>query len=141
MLVQPNSELLAILNGLTADGGDDPDGRFFGAKVQLFKSDTPLVAGTVLGDLEEADFSGYAESGVLAFGAAFINDAGGAEIVAPGVQFTQTAATISNTVYGYMVVNAAGDGLLWAERFPQPIEFNAANKAKVVIPRYTLGRP
>jgi hypothetical protein len=128
MQVHPKGELLAVLGILTGVAG-----RYENATVHLFQNDFTPTPDTVIADLTEATFSGYAAVVDPGWGAAFLNDDGNAQRLLNNAQFTQTAATITNTVYGYYVTDAAGTGLWWAERFATPVLMDAASRAIAVI--------
>lgn len=142
MLKQSNAELRAILARLVAVAPGAADaGRFNGAKMILFKNDLTPGQATELADLTVPEFTGYAMSAAIVWGAAFTNDLGNAQVVGGTIQFTVTTPfATAETIFGYGVVNAAGDGLLWCERFATPIDISAAGQAIPVVPSYVLGR-
>jgi hypothetical protein len=83
---------------------------------RLFKNDYTPNADTVLGDLMQADFTGYAEIEIntpvtqVALDATFR-----AVTIWAMITWTKSGAT-GNTIYGYYARSEAGE-LLWAERF------------------------
>jgi hypothetical protein len=113
-LVVPTEGLIAILDKFTGGG--------IGANVviRLYQNNYTPVAGSVLASFTVANFSGYAQV-TPAFGAA--------GIVAGNVQtddtaardFTVAAGGVSNTIYGYYVVDTVLGKCLWAERFASAI--------------------
>lgn len=108
-----------------------------GAKVMLFKNDYQPSATTVLADLIEADFTGYARSADLVWGEPFITPAQLAEIVAQQLQFNATGSTVTNTIYGYAVITpGTPDVLQYAERFAEPVFVAGTMNAVLVNPRY-----
>lgn len=143
MLFEPLTAVKARLGVLIGAAGEFED-----ALVALFKDGWEPNTGMTYAEFEaeETDFTGYARSAAVVWGAAGIDDSGNAVVAAASVQFTATAATVSNVVGGYAVLNAAGTGILWAEKFldadgnPAPVTINAAGKFVVVVPKYTLGR-
>lgn len=111
-------QLLAFLNW--ARGGT---GTFDGMKTGLFQNNVVPSRDTLLADLTPADFTGYALNATAAYAAAGL-DSDGTPIMATGV-ITFTAGspiTVSNTIYGYYIVDSAGTALLLAERFPTPVQ-------------------
>lgn len=141
MLKQNDAELRAIVNRLTAVAPGVADaGRFNGAKIALFTDDIVPSRATVLADLTQPTYTGYAISAAIVFGLAFTNDNGAAEVLGDGKQFPCTADGASQTVHGYMCLNAAGTGVLWAERFDTPQTIATAGQNIFVLPRYQLGR-
>lgn len=115
-------------------------GRYDGAVVRLFKNDITPDRTTVLADLTEADFAGYAASSAVVWGAVFSDENDAANVVGGSKQF-QASGPVSpaQQIYGYYVTNAAGDTLYWAERFDQPKEVNGAEDAIIVVPGLKLG--
>jgi len=90
----------------------------------LFQNDATIAAGTALADLTPADFTGYA--------AIVLNDTGDCagfvqgpatggdgewRLIQDQQEFTQTAATISNDIYGAYIWDTVGGRLLGAVRF------------------------
>lgn len=141
MLKQNDAELRAIVNRLTAVAPGAADaGRFNGAKIGLFTDDITPSRATILADLHPPTYTGYALSAAVVWGAAFTNDNGAAEILGDGKQFPCTADSDEETVHGYYCANAAGTGLLWAERFDEPQTISQAGQNIFVLPRYMLGR-
>jgi len=84
-------------------------------KIRLFKSDTVPTRTTVLADLDECDFDGYAAQDL----ASWIFDTVTAHvgyITYPPVTFTRSAGATSNNVFGYYITDAANTELYWTER-------------------------
>lgn len=84
---------------------------------------TPLIASpdTVIGDITEADFSGYAEVDPYTYSAAGLTTDGHAQLA--GVQATfqvGAAPTIFNVIYGAYLTSDTGD-LIGIWMFPDPI--------------------
>ena len=88
----------------------------------------------------ECDFTGYARSAPLVFGEPYADAAKNANVAAGSVQFNATASTITNSVKGYVVLNAAGTGILWAEDFEVMKEMDEDADAIIVLPKYQLAR-
>lgn len=142
-LVVPIGKLRAILDRLGAAAPGQADaGMFNGCKVGLFKNDLTPTKDTLLADLTACDFTGYAISGAITWGAAFEGDDGSGEMVGSVAQFVQTADDPEpQSAYGYYIVNGAADALLAAERFPSPVVFDGAGAAQVVVPKLSMPRP
>lgn len=89
-------------------------------RVMLFTNDIEVDPTTVFGDLTEAVFAGYARVAIAP------GSWGLPAVVGTVVQITHdNVATFTNTgaavdVYGYAVVDEAGDVLQWAETFDVP---------------------
>ena len=89
-----------------------------GFHLHLFKANVTVGTGTVIGDLTECDFAGYAPvtTDLTAFGtpatAAHVSS-----ITAPAPEaFTSQETVTSQIAYGYYVTDGAG-ALAWAESF------------------------
>lgn len=103
-LLYPNVGAMAIANVQRT--------ALAGSKLKLYKAiSQPLAPGTVLANLTEADFSGYAEKTITNFLAAYIDPAGGASIQSGTQQFQFVAPVgdpVVNTVLGFFLTTAAG---------------------------------
>lgn len=131
MKILREAELRAQISALFGVGN-----RYEVVHIRLFKNDLTPTPDTVVADLTEADFDGYADFGPVVWGAVFTNPDGYAEIVGGVAQFTDTGAVTPNTIYGYYATDAAGTGLFWAERFEDPITMDENADAILVIPRF-----
>jgi hypothetical protein len=92
-------------------------------KIKLFKNNLNPVVATVLTDLTEADFSGYADIDLSAASAAAIDgtDRGFRELDAN--TFTHNGGATTNSVYGWYVVlddPSPAAELFMIERFSAP---------------------
>lgn len=90
-------------------------------KLRLFKNNYTPVAGSVIADFTQADFTGYSQIDLSAMAAAAINgsDQGFKQLLANA--FTATAGVASQTIYGwYIVINNVGGSakVFLAEKFP-----------------------
>lgn len=93
------------------------------AKLRLYKNNVTPTNATVLADLTEADFSGYAAQ-TLVWGASSIT-AHIAEAAAATLSFTISSGT--QNIYGWYVTNSAGTRLLSVERDPSaPVAMDAS---------------
>lgn len=134
MLVQPKATGIAMLNQLKTTLHP-----FAGAKVVLYKTPVVLTEDTVLADLTLADFTGYAISAAITWSSAFHDPDGNPVIVGQLLTFAGSGGfAVANTIYGYAVVNAAADTLLWAENFPVPINVAAQGDGVVVVPAFGI---
>lgn len=106
-------------------GDATPTFTMVGAKVQLFKNDVTVNRGTLIGELTEAEFTGYAEATLTAIGGAEpslhgpVNLNGTQQGLSCSLTFECTAdlGDPGETIFGYMVLNPAGDALWMAEKF------------------------
>ena len=136
-LVIPSTIRKAMLTALTAMGGE-----LNGVKMGLYVSNTTPGPATILTDLTEATWTGYAQSGAITWGGVAINGAGDAEIVGPREQFLSTGVTSPAQInYGYFIVDGAGTTLIFAERFDTPVTISVAAQYINVVPKFVLSNP
>lgn len=77
------------------------DKRLF---VRLFRSDVPVLPGSVLGDFSPAAFPGYADQEVTGLWTApLIDDVGRAYSVIPNLVWTRGAGGVPETEYGWVL--------------------------------------
>lgn len=102
------------------------------AVLHLFQNDITPGINTVIGDLVEADFTGYAPVEILLADMAIIRSdvMGNAyDICLANALFHQGNTTINNIVYGWYLEHATPGALLFmAKRFENPIVFDHLNK-------------
>lgn len=103
--------------------------------LKLFVNDyTPLVTSEAI-DFVEATFDGYAPQATTLWSLAFINASNQAESTEAVRVFIRATTGVAETVYGYYLVDGAGD-LVFAERNPAggtPIA--TAGDTYAVLPR------
>lgn len=133
MLKQPVAQLLAQLDDITTA----MTGAWDGAKMILFVNDYEPATDMVIGDLTEATFTGYAASSAIVWADPFVDDDGNAVLVGGSKEFKGGGDDPPQTVYGYAVVDAAKANIFWAERLPNPVVMDSANKAVVILPKMT----
>lgn len=107
-------------------------------KMGLFQNDYQPLQTSVIGNFVPCDFSGYA--GLQSTFGWTVPAMSGfrARTVANELTWTHDGGPISNWVYGYYVVNPAGQ-LEWAERFcPAPMTLDAMGLSVRVKPLFTL---
>src|SRR4051794_24675060 len=112
---------------VVANGGENKINDLFIAqastnlRVRLFKNNYTPIATTVVGDLTEANFSGYAAV-TPSFGSSATVTSKGTITDGSSRDFTHNGGATSNTVYGYYVTyESGGSTLLWAEKFDNPL--------------------
>lgn len=93
-------------------------GSLLGCLVHLFSSNTTPTPATIVGDVTEADYSGYAAKAVT-FLAPSISDDGQPELVGTVAEFRPTGTTVTNVIYGGWIVNATSALRYWF-RFDNP---------------------
>jgi hypothetical protein len=130
MIAVPNATSLAALEELASAGN-----LFDGAIVRLFQNDVTPDRDTVIGDLTAADFTGYADSAAVTWATPFLDSNGDAILPGDLKEFMAgSPVTVSNTIYGYAIVNTGATVLLWAERFDAPVIVSTAGKTIAVMP-------
>ena len=104
--------------------------------IHLFQNNYTPVDGTVVGDFVEATFDGYGSQGVSTWGSPTIVGPRG-QTQAASNTWTKAAGTNPNLIYGYYILDGAGN-LLWAERDPAaPIPMNVAMDTYTITPGFT----
>lgn len=104
----------------------------------LYKNDYTPTDATVIADLTEADFTGYARIDLDGWTAAFLNAANIAEMRETLRTFTATGGATANTIYGYFILDAGGN-LMAVQRNPAGGQvINGAGQVYPVWPRVTL---
>ena len=83
--------------------------------LRLYQNNATINNALVVGGLTEATFTGYS---AIALNAAAWNAASSGSIATAAVkEFTSSAGSQSQTIYGYYLTNAAGTVLYWVEAF------------------------
>jgi len=101
-------------------------GDLDGASLRLFKAiAAPLSVSSVRADFEECDFSGYEDFVITAFGAPYLDPAGGSTIATPSNQFNFVTPTlpdlpVTNVVLGWYITTGAAS-LYVAGTFAAPV--------------------
>lgn len=112
-------------------------GRLNAVKVMLFQNDITPSKQTLLADLVEATFDGYARSAAVTWGTVGQTSTGAAEVYGDTKLFTSSGDTTPNTIYGFALVNTGGTAVEYAERFASPIPVSQTGITVPVTPRYT----
>lgn len=128
ILTKAGAEWL-LQRGLNYTSGEDQICR-------LFNNDYTPDVDSEIADFSECDETGYEEAEMRGIDWEIVQgDTSGAAGTYPQITFTFEEAA---NVYGYFVVNPAGDKVLWAERFPTaPYEIVTAGEIRVT-PEITL---
>lgn len=134
--MQPtNPFLLAVLDAMGAASGTLDD-----ALLKLYTAG-PVLSGTMtLDQFTEADYDGYAHVAIpdTSWTAAFMEGGVYPCLRGPMTGFTPTGSTTPNTVIGWMLTNAAGTVLYWAEALSEPVEMNSTLSHLDVVPQINL---
>jgi hypothetical protein len=108
--------------------------------VRLFKADYVPTVNTVLADLEanEADYSDYAPQTITAWLPPSSSVFGGAQILAPTVQFLCVdAQAVENAIGGYWIETATGDVVL-IRQFDSPVAMVSNGDVVQITPVYVF---
>lgn len=109
-----------------------------GVALKLYQNNYTPVQGSVFASFTEATFSGYATAAITDLGAPVTTSNKAVSTSAAAKVFTHSGGGVSNTVYGYYVVDAATFAVVWAERFSAPITMSSAVDSISITPRITL---
>lgn len=132
MIIVPNTVAASILTALVGVAG-----ILNGALLKLFKNDVIPNVGTILADLVEADFTGYAASAAITWSVPVLGDDGLYRVIGDNKSFIAgSPLTVPNTIYGYYVTNGAGTVLLFAERYANSKIINTAHQAIVEVAEF-----
>lgn len=133
MIVVPSAVSLDELTALTGVGGP-----FNAAVVKLFQNDYTPTVDSVVGDFTEADYTGYAASAAIVWGAPFIDPVAGPLVLGDLKSFPASGPfTVPNDIFGFWIESSGGD-LLWAERFDTPVTIANATDNVVIVPQFGL---
>lgn len=95
-------------------------------RLKLNQSSSAVTCTTPIGTLSEATFTGYTQSALLAFGTPTVA-ACVATMSAGNIDFTQTAITTTNNIYGYYIYDPAGaDWVIYEANASAPVAMNLA---------------
>lgn len=131
-LVQANASLvkaMAALKTAMLDGG------FAG----LYQNDITPTVNTLLADLTEADFTGYARVTLAAWLVPYLSAERKGASISPIAIFRQVAPfTVGNQIYGWFVLDKDGV-LMLSGRFDNPISMVDINGIIELIVTYFFG--
>lgn len=106
----------------------------------LFQNNYTPLETSVAADFADATFSGYSGGqDIVGWDPASIIG-GKAQSAATPLQWTHNGGGTANTIYGYYVLNTAGD-LVWAERAATSFVMTAAGQTYEVFPVLTVDNP
>jgi hypothetical protein len=129
-----NVSLEAMLAAITGTGGE-----FNGCKLGLNTNAIEPVPTNVLADFVEANYTGYAHSAAVVFGAPALNAAGQIESLGTLTTFQPTDAVTPNMIQGVIMVDGTGAVLRGAQSLDNPYPLPAADSAIHIVPRLTFG--
>lgn len=106
-------------------------GLLDGATLHLYQNDLSPVATTVIADITEATFSGYA-SEAITWGDPSISEDGHIEMIGVAGEFRPTATTVTNDIYGAYIMTDTPT-LFAAGRLDDPPEFMGATSNVMLL--------
>lgn len=114
-------------------------GKLATAKVALIKE--PFVPSRTLAvaDVTLADYGGYAPVSVAAWTDPYVDPAGFVTADGGDILFKPTDALTPNTIYGWMLTDAAGTGVLYSELLAEPVNLLNTLTGLVVDVTFTYG--
>lgn len=104
--------------------------------IKLFSNNATISAATVLSDLTEATFSGYAAINLSGLAVDASLDAFNRAVATWNPATWTKSGVTGNTIYGYYVIQP-GPALMWAEKFDFPIPMTTDGAYLVITPRFT----
>lgn len=123
-----SSDVLALL----ADTAQPLDG----VQVGLFQNNYTPTRSSAIGDLVDADFTGYALSAAVVWSGPFMDPVLGPYLVGDLKTFSVgSSPTTTNDIYGYYVIDSGGN-LIAAERFASPVPMAVAGATIPVVPTF-----
>jgi hypothetical protein len=128
--IVPLAYRLTIMDAIIAEWGA-------GTELHLYQTPTTVPPpAVVLGDLVEADFTGYAAHDPVVWSAAFLAPNGDAVTLSSSHVFAATGSTIQNTIYGAYLTSAAAAALLAVFPFDQPAAMTQAGDAIPLVVQF-----
>src|SRR5271166_3636732 len=135
MLTMNSSVLFKLLGDLTAgllEPGTSPNF----AKVGLFTNNYTPLPTTVIGDLTEAAYTGYAQLDVPAWGDPSTVSATEVNVLGTTIlQFQGPSSGPGAIIYGYFWLDSTGS-YIGAERFSSPIPLNVLTDVITLLPSF-----
>lgn len=115
-------------------------GMLVGAELHLYQNDFTPTPGMLIGDFDEADYSGYAEETVT-WNAVTLNDAGQLEVVGQFGEFRPSSSLVTNAIWG-CYLTAPLVGLVAAARFTNgPLPMVSTLSSILAVYRLRLSNP
>lgn len=103
----------------------------------LYQNDYFPTLNSVIADFTDATYPGYVRQNVNFPNAEQFDPQGHCFIVGNALTFLSTGAPQPHQrIYGYYISNAAGNRIVWAERFPRRVWVRQAGVQIVLSPRF-----
>lgn len=127
--VVPSAELVTILEELI-DTGNALDA----VKLILFANNITPNKNTVLADLTQPTFTGYAVFGPVVWGSVMRDVDGTAIVVGGSHPFVCSGGTPTDIIYGWALTNSGGTVLIKAAVLATPVPITGPETGIVVVP-------
>ena len=124
-------QLLSVLTSLVTTPG-----VLFHPDVHLYQNNIVPNRSTLIGDLTEADFTGYAKVTAMVWGTPYYDVDGSALCFGTSHSFVATDAVAPNTIYGYYLTDSADAVLLATYPLASPVGIPGAGSGITVLPTY-----
>jgi len=131
MAVLVNDGRKALAEYLTAQSGN--------YKFGLYTNNPGINAGTVMGDLTEATYSGYARQNTT-FSPVAINGDGKAEATVSPVTFTHNGGIVSQVINGWFVYDTNKNKLIWCQPLAAPRSMGASGDEITIDPTFLFSQ-
>lgn len=133
-LLVPNAELVRTLElRLNISTPED-------LQIRLYSNNYTPVSGSTAGDFTQATFTGYSAVTIDEEDWDITSADPAVALLDAAVEFTSTAGSQNQDIYGYYIVGVTSGRLIWAERFTDgPYNIANLNDKISVTPRITLG--
>jgi hypothetical protein len=140
MIQLTRAALLAALNNLVQAGATAPaPGVLNHVFIGLYTNAVTPGIGTLLSDLIEPTYPGYARQACTVVGTAYEDQGGDVVVDAPEFQFSMTDETVPTTIQGWFMASALTAGsLLGGERFAAPVVLLHTSQACPVAPSFNF---
>lgn len=125
----PQTFARTVMNNMKGTGGE-----LAGAKIRLFKA--PVLAGprTEVSDFPACDFVGYADSDAVVWGSVMHTGPDAVQCNGDVKEFIAEDGTTPNSIYGWVLLNAAGDDWIRMESFPEPVQVVEEGQGLALLP-------
>jgi hypothetical protein len=140
MLTLTNKLLKALLNsaGQHVVAGNY-SGGLYGAYVGLITNTPALTPNSVIGDMQEPTYTGYARQAIGAPTGPYQDQDGSWDLIFATLAFQMANATTPTNVTGWFIADALTAGnLLAAELFPTPIDLTTTDNVVPIAPTVEL---
>jgi hypothetical protein len=109
-------------------------------KIHLFVNNYTIIETTVLANLTEASYGGYAAQTATGWTDGGIDGSDRDTWTGPALTFQATSSSgLPQTIYGMYATDSGGTVLLWAENFSPTITLASSGDGFTVTPQFSVG--